>query len=64
MPIEVYQGHVLEPDQLEELRVRLEMFDTIEQVDPEMRGIIERNWPHLLPKLPPDDFEGIGDPAT
>ena len=42
----------------------LEMFDTIEQVDLEMRGIIERNWPHLLPKLPPEDFEGIGGPTS
>ncbi|MCK1407665.1 hypothetical protein [Bradyrhizobium sp. 76] len=55
MPIEIYQGHVLEPHQLEELRVQLEAFDTIEEVDAEMRGIIQRNWPHLVAKLPPED---------
>lgn len=55
MPIEVYKGHVLEPDQLEELRVHLEEFGTIDHVDAELRGIIERNWPHLVAKLPPED---------
>ncbi|MGY4333298.1 hypothetical protein ACVWWG_007715 [Bradyrhizobium sp. LB7.2] len=55
MPIEVYQGQVLDPDQLEALRIEIEKFDTIEEVDPELRGIIERNWPHLVAKLPPDD---------
>ncbi|EIG56178.1 hypothetical protein [Bradyrhizobium sp. WSM1253] len=57
MPIEVYQGHVLDPDQLEALRIQIESFDTIEQVDAELRGIIERNWPHLVAKLPPDDID-------
>ncbi|MCK1346343.1 MULTISPECIES: hypothetical protein [unclassified Bradyrhizobium] len=54
MPIEVYKGHVLDPDQLKELRVQLEAFGAIEQVDAELRGI-ERNWPHLVAKLPPED---------
>ena len=26
-------------------------FDNIAEVDPEMRGIVARNWPHLLSKL-------------
>lgn len=55
MPIEVYQGQVLDSDQLEALRIEIEKFDTIEEVDPELRGIIERNWPHLVAKLPRDD---------
>jgi hypothetical protein len=54
MPIEVYRGRVLDPDQLEALRIEIEKFDTIEEVDAEMRGIIERNWPHLAAKLPPE----------
>ncbi len=29
MPIEVYRGQVLDPDQLEELRIQLENFQTI-----------------------------------
>jgi hypothetical protein len=28
--------------------------DDITEIDPEIRGIVERNWPHLLAKLPPD----------
>ncbi|MCK1295324.1 hypothetical protein ABIB75_007914 [Bradyrhizobium sp. GM2.2] len=55
MPIEIYRGHVLDPDQMEALRVQLENFDSIQEVDAELRGIIERNWPHLIAKLPPDD---------
>ncbi|MET4294772.1 ferredoxin-fold anticodon binding domain-containing protein [Bradyrhizobium sp. LB1.3] len=55
MLIEIYKGQVLDPDQLEALRVKIESFDTIQEVDAEMRGIIERNWPHLVAKLPPED---------
>jgi hypothetical protein len=43
---------------LEAIRQQIEHFDTIEAIDPEMRGIVERNWPHLLHKLPPEDAEG------
>jgi hypothetical protein len=28
-----------------------------EAIDPEMRGIVERNWPHLVSKLPPEDID-------
>jgi hypothetical protein len=45
MPIEIYRGHVLDPDQLEALRLQLENFATIDEVDPELRGIIERTGP-------------------
>jgi hypothetical protein len=41
-----------EPD-LEAIRLQLEAFDHIDAVSDEMRGIIERHWPHLLGKLPP-----------
>ena len=57
MPIEFYQGRPLEPEDLEQIRQQIEQFDTIEAIDPEMRGIVERNWPHLIPKLPPKDDE-------
>jgi hypothetical protein len=30
-------------------------FEVIAAVDPEVRGIVARNWPHLLPKLPPEE---------
>jgi hypothetical protein len=40
---------------LEAIRQQIEQFDTIEAIDPEMRGIVERNWPRLLVRLPPKD---------
>jgi hypothetical protein len=55
MPMEFYQGRPLEPEELEQIRQQIEMFDTIEAIDHEMRGIIERNWPHLVAKLPPEE---------
>jgi len=55
MTIEYYQGRPLEPEELEMLRMQIEGFDTIDAIDPEVRGIIERNWPHLLAKLPPEE---------
>jgi hypothetical protein len=55
MPMEFYQGRPLEPEELEAIRQQIEQFDTIEAIDPEMRGIVERNWPHLLAKLPPEE---------
>jgi hypothetical protein len=58
MPMEFYQGRPLEPEELEAIRQQIEQFDTIEAIDPEMCGIVERNWPHLVAKLPPED---IGD---
>jgi hypothetical protein len=31
------------------------MVDNIDVIDDEIRGIVARNWPHLLSKLPPED---------
>ena len=55
MTIEFLHGRPLEPEELEEIRQQLEDFDTIEAIDPEVRGIVARNWPHLLTKLPPEE---------
>jgi hypothetical protein len=52
MPMEFYQGRPLKPEELQAIRQQIERFDTIEAIDPEMRGIVERNWPHLIAKLP------------
>jgi hypothetical protein len=30
-------------------------FEVIAVVDDEIRGIVARNWPHLLSKLPPEE---------
>jgi hypothetical protein len=37
------------------LRQQIEGMDDITAIDDEVRGIVERNWPHLLSKLPPED---------
>jgi hypothetical protein len=39
------------------MRRQLEEMDTIDEIDPEVRAIIERNWPHLMAKLPPESDE-------
>ena len=33
--------------ELEAIRQQIEQFDTIEAIDPEMRGIVVRNWPQI-----------------
>src|SRR3954454_17042525 len=43
------RGQVLDPDQLEALRLHIESFDTIDVIDPELRAIIERIGPTCLP---------------
>jgi hypothetical protein len=57
MPMEFLHGRPLEPEELETIRQQLEELDTVEAIDPEVRGIVARNWPHLLAKLPPEDEE-------
>jgi hypothetical protein len=37
--------------------LEIESFDGISAVRDEVRGIVKRNWPHLLAKLPPDPNE-------
>jgi hypothetical protein len=55
MAIEFLHGRPLEPEDLEMIRQQIESgFDDITEIDPEIRGIVERNWPHLLAKLPPE----------
>jgi hypothetical protein len=55
MAIEFLHGQPLDPEELEMIRQQIESgFDDITEIDPEIRGIVERNWPHLLAKLPPD----------
>jgi hypothetical protein len=55
MPCEFLQGRSLSSEELELIRQQIEGFDGIEALDPEIRDIVERNWPHLLAKLPPDE---------
>ena len=50
-------GRPLEPEELELLRQQVESMDDITAIDYEIRGIVERNWPHLLSKLPAEPEE-------
>jgi hypothetical protein len=56
MPIEFLRGRPLSPVELELIRRQVEEgFEVIAVVDDEIRGIVARNWPHLLAKLPPEE---------
>ncbi len=56
MPMEFLHGRALSPDELEAIRYAIESgIDDLDVVDDEIRGIVARNWPHLLSKLPPED---------
>jgi hypothetical protein len=52
---ELLHGRPLSPEDLELIRRRLRAFYGIGAVGDEIRGIVARNWPHLLSKLPPED---------
>ena len=53
MPVEFLHGRPLSPKELELIRRQIEEgFEVIAAVDDEIRGIVARNWPHLLSKLP------------
>jgi len=53
MLIEFKFGRLLSPEELDMLREPIESMDDITAITDEVRGIVERNWPHLLAKLPP-----------
>jgi hypothetical protein len=56
MPIEFLHGRPLSREELEMIRQQIEEgFDNIAEVDPEIRGIVARNWPHLFSTLPPEE---------
>jgi hypothetical protein len=55
--MEFLNGRPLSPEELERLSLEIESFDDISAVSGEVRGIVKRNWPHLLAKLPPDPDE-------
>jgi hypothetical protein len=59
MPIEFLHDRPPQPEELEMIRQQTEQgFDNIAEVDPEIRGIVARNWLHLLSKLPPEEERG------
>jgi hypothetical protein len=56
MPYEVFRGRVLSAEELAVMRLEVETFDTIEQIDDEMRALIIRNWSDLAAKLSPEQW--------
>jgi hypothetical protein len=56
MATEFFRGRALTPKELDMMREQIEIWhDEIREeikVDPELRGIVARHWPHLLSKLP------------
>ena len=48
-------GRPLSLEDPQKIRMEIEAFDDIDVVGDEIRGIVARNWPHLLSKLPPED---------
>jgi hypothetical protein len=55
MPVEFLHGRPLSPEELEMIRRQIEEgYDNTATVDDEIRGIVARNWPYLLEKLPPE----------
>jgi hypothetical protein len=55
MPMEFMFGRPLSPEELELIRSQIESMDQIDAVSDGVRGIVERNWPHLVSKLPPEN---------
>jgi hypothetical protein len=53
--MEFLHGRPLSPEELDMIRQQLEAMDDVIAISPEVRAIVERNWPHLLAKLLPDD---------
>jgi hypothetical protein len=54
MPTEFMFGRPLSSEELELIRLQIDSDDKIDAVSDEVGGgIVERNWPHLLSKLPP-----------
>jgi hypothetical protein len=45
-------GCELSEAELETIRADIESLDTIDEVDDQMRALIESEWPDLLAKLP------------
>jgi hypothetical protein len=55
MATEFLHGRPIEPEELEMIRAEIEEFGMVGPVDPELRALVARNWPHLLSKLPPEE---------
>ena len=55
MPMEFLHGRPLSPEEFEIIRRQIEEgSEVIGAMDDEIRGIVVRNWPRLVSKLPPE----------
>jgi hypothetical protein len=52
MPMEFTFGRPLSPEELGMVQEQIESMDDMIAIDDEVRGNVERNWPHLVAKLP------------
>jgi hypothetical protein len=52
--MEFLNGRPLSPEELEQLRIEIEAFDSIDHITDDVRELVQRNWPQLLSKLPPE----------
>jgi hypothetical protein len=59
--MEFMYGRLLSPEELDMIRKQIESMDQIGAVTDEVRGLVERNWPHLVAKLPPREQSGEPD---
>jgi hypothetical protein len=68
MPMEFYQGRPLEPEELEAIRQQIEQFDTIEAIDPEMRGSSSATgrtwWPSCRQRMTTARMDQYDAPET
>jgi hypothetical protein len=48
MPMEFMFGRPLSPEELDTIRKQIESMGDNTAVTDEVRGIVERNWPHLV----------------
>jgi hypothetical protein len=50
----VLNGRKLSNEELEEIRAMLDSMDSFGAVTPDMRNLIQTQWPDLAAKLPPE----------
>lgn len=49
----MFRGRRLSGADLEFIRAKIEMSDSTDALSEDMRDLIANQWPHLIPKLPP-----------
>ena len=55
---ETFHGRELSDEELEVLRQQVDSFESLEEIDPEIREIIRRRWPDLFSRLARSNAKG------